>query len=76
MPIGHTNAKSQGLALALTSHEGNNVGGALFSGVARHRLVAAFSRYSGVVKAVHPLLTLIALINFLPNGIHDAGPRC
>lgn len=63
MPIGRTNAKSQGLALALASHEGNNVGGALSSSVAQHRLVAAFSRYSGAVYDVHLLLTLTSLIN-------------
>lgn len=63
MPIGRTNAKSQGLALALTFLEGNNVGGALSGSVARYRLVAAFSRYSGAVYDVHLLLTLIALIN-------------
>lgn len=54
--------KAKGWALALITR-GEALRGAPFSGMARHRLVAAFLRYSGAVYAVHPLLTLMALIS-------------
>lgn len=54
--------KAKGWALALITR-GETLRGAPFSGMARHRLVTAFLRYSGAVYAVHPLLTLMALIS-------------
>lgn len=46
--------KAKGWALALITR-GETLRGAPFSGMARHRLVTAFLRYSGAVYAVHPL---------------------